>query len=128
MEMRLAAVLVILLCVSPLFGLYSTPDPDQLLIEQLAKSGGDLSKPHNIVFLLYFPSAEGAAKAAGDVYEKKFDVNVLKPTKAGEPWSCAARKTMVPDLKALQKIRRQFMAIATANGGEYRGWSTESMK
>lgn len=128
MKVRLATVLVVLLCVSHLFGFYSTPDPDQLLIEQLAKAGGDLSKPHNLAFLLYFPSADGAAKAMVDLYEKKFDVDMSKPEKAGELWSCKARKTMVPELKALQKIRQQFVAIAAAHGGEYRGWSTESMK
>jgi hypothetical protein len=128
MKVRLATVLVVLLCVSHLFGLYSTPDPDQLLIEQLTKAGGDLSKPHNIAFLLYLPSADGAAKAMANLYAKKFDVDMVKPEKTGEPWSCTARKRMVPELKALQKIRQQFVAIATANGGEYRGWSTESMK
>lgn len=128
MKVRLATILAVWLCISHLFGLYSTADPDQLLIEQLAKAGGSLSKPYNLAFLLYFPSANGAAKATADLYEKKFDVDMSKPEKAGEPWSCTARKTMVPELKALQKIRRQFVAIAIAYGGDYRGWSTESIK
>jgi hypothetical protein len=58
-----------------------------------------------------------------DIYKKKFDAELTKPEKAGEPWTCLAKKTMVPELKAMQKIRQQFVTIATANGGEYHGWS-----
>jgi hypothetical protein len=123
MKKRLLLILFVLLSVSYVFGFYQTTDPDQLLIEQLSKSGADVSKPHDITFLFYFPSQDGATKALFDIYKKKFDAELTKPEKAGEPWTCLAKKTMVPELKAMQKIRQQFMTIATANGGEYHGWS-----
>jgi hypothetical protein len=123
MKKRLLLILFVLLGVSCVFGFYQTTDPDQLLIEQLSKSGADVSKAHDIVFLFHFPDSHGAAKAMVDIYEKKFDAEIKRPEKAGEPWTCIAKKTMVPELKAMQKIRRQFVTIATANGGEYHGWS-----
>ncbi|HEY3771091.1 MAG TPA: ribonuclease E inhibitor RraB [Candidatus Angelobacter sp.] len=128
MKKRLLLILFVLLGVSCVFGFYQSTDPDQLLIEQLSKSGADVSKAHDIAFLLYFPNSDGAAKAMVDIYEKKFDAEIKKPEKAGEPWSCIAKKTMVPELKAMQKIRRQFVTIATANGGEYHGWSAIPVK
>src|SRR5262245_13016333 len=125
MKIRLAAVLFVLLGLSHSFGLSQTVDPDQLQIEQMAKAGVDMSKPQVISFLLHFSDGDGEAEGCVRIYEKKFNVVTSRPEKAGEKWTCEATKTMLPELKVLRKIRRDFSAIAAANRGTYEGWKIE---
>ena len=121
MKVRKVAVLCVFLGLSYSFsfGLYQSADPDQLQIEQLAKAGIDMSKPQEIAFTLHFADAHNEAKACVSIYEKKFNVVSERPEKADEKWTCIATKTMVPELKILRKIRRDFEAIANANKGTY---------
>jgi hypothetical protein len=130
MKVRKVAVLCVFLGLSYSFsfGLYQSADPDQLQIEQLAKAGIDMSKPQEIAFTLHFADAHNEAKACVSIYEKKFDVVSERPEKADEKWTCTATKTMVPELKILRKIRRDFDAIAAANRGSYDGWKIGSGK
>jgi len=130
MKVRKAAVLCVFLGLSCSFsfGLYQSADPDQSQIEQLAKAGVDMSRPQEITFTLHFADAHNEAKACVSIYEKKFDVVSQRPEKADEKWTCTATKTMVPELKILRKIRRDFDAIASANKGTYDGWKIESGK
>jgi hypothetical protein len=127
MKVRKVAVLCVFLGLSYSFsfGLYQSADPDQLQIEQLAKAGIDMSKPQEIAFTLHFADAHNEAKACVSIYEKKFDVVSERPEKADEKWTCTATKTMVPELKILRKIRRDFEAIANANKGTYDGWKIQ---
>ena len=128
MKVRLAAVLLLLLGLSHSFGLYQPADPDQSQIEQLAKAGVDMSKPQEVVFTLHFADAHDEAKACVSIYEKKFDVVSERPEKADEKWTCTATKTILPELKVLRKIRRDFESIAAANKGSYDGWKIEKRK
>ncbi|HEY2171856.1 MAG TPA: ribonuclease E inhibitor RraB [Candidatus Angelobacter sp.] len=125
MRVRLAVAFFFVLGISHLSGLYQSADPDQLQIEQLAKAGIDMSKPQEIAFTLHFAAAHHEAKACVSIYEKKFDVVSVRPEKADEKWTCTARKTMLPELNVLRKIRRDFEAIAAANKGSYDGWTIE---
>ncbi len=125
MKARLAVALFFVLGISHSFGLYQPADPDQLQIEQLAKAGIDMSKPQEIAFTLHFAVAHDEAKACVSIYEKKFDVESVRPEKADEKWTCIARKTMLPDSTILRKIRKDFGAIAAANKGSYDGWTIE---
>lgn len=125
MKIPLAVAFFLVLGLSHSFGIYQSTDPDQLQIEQLAKSGIDMSKPQEIAFTLHFADAHNLAKACVSIYEKKFDVVSQRPEKADEKWTCIATKTMLPELKALRKIRRDFEAIAAANKGSYEGWNIE---
>jgi hypothetical protein len=125
MRVRLAVALFLVLGLSYSFGSYQSPDPDQLQIEQLAKAGIDMSKPQAIDFTLHFADADSLANACVSIYEKKFDVESRRPEKADDKWTCIARKTMLPELQALRKIRKDFEAIAVKNKGIYEGWNIE---
>lgn len=125
MKVRLAVALFLALAISHSFGLYQSADPDQLQIERLAKAGIDMSKPQEIAFTLHFAVAHDEAKACVSIYEKKFDVVSQRPEKADQKWTCTATKTILPELKILRKIRRDFEAIAAANKGSYDGWTIE---
>jgi hypothetical protein len=128
MKFQWIVVLGVLLGICPAWGIGQAADPDQMALDQLKSAGSDLSKPHKIEFLLYFPDSKGVAQAAATLNGKKFDIDITRPKKEGEKWSCKAIKTMVPDLKTLQKIRKDFNNIAAANGGEYDGWGAAIVK
>ena len=116
-----------------LAGIFNTPsglpttDPDEVVLAQLKKAGSDLSKPHKIEFFLYFPKEAVAKEASLRVKQAGFNIEIRRAAK-GTDWLCFATKTMVPELSALQKIRREFEALANSLGGEYDGWGTEIVK
>ena len=106
-----------------LFGCSENPDLDESVLVQLKKAGSDLSKPHKIEFFLYFPSQSVAERAALRIRKAGFQVEVRRAAKGNE-WLCFATKTMVPELSALQQIRRDFSSLAASLKGEYDGWGT----
>ena len=106
-----------------LFGCSENPDHDESVLIQLKKAGSDLSKPHKIEFFLYFPSHSVAERAALRIREAGFQVEVRRAAK-GNDWLCFATKMIVPELSALQQIRRDFSSLAASLKGEYDGWGT----
>ena len=102
-------------------------DLDQLVLVQLHKSGSDLSKPHSIEFFLYFPTQSVAEDASYHIRDAGFEVEVRRAAR-GNSWLCFATKTMVASLPDLQRIRRNFMALAGSMNGEYDGWGTEVVR
>lgn len=121
--MRMIATLIVIFGIFGWFGRSKKSDPDQAVLEQLKKAGSDLSKPHDIEFFLYFPNESGAKQAATKIKEAGFAVEA-RPAAQGTGWLCLAKRTMVPELSALQKIRHDFSSSANALGGEYDGWGT----
>lgn len=109
-----------------LFDLFRRPkqvSPDGQVLLQLKKVGSNLSKPHDVEFFLYFPAESIAEQAATRIRAAGFTVEV-KPAAKGNDWLCFATRRMVPDIAALEQIRKDFTQLATALGGEYDGWGT----
>ena len=52
-------------------------DPDAKVIAQLKKAGSDLSKPHLIEFLFYFPSRESADRVASTLKSRGFSATTI---------------------------------------------------
>jgi regulator of RNase E activity RraB len=119
--------LTILNSIFSIFGGAKKTDPDAAVLAQLKKAGSDLSKPHQIEFFLYFQTESLAQQAALEIREKRFSVEVKRAAQ-GDNWLCFATKAIVPDLTALQDIRRQFNELAASKGGEYDGWGTAVVK
>ena len=110
-----------------LFGCSKKPDLDESALIQLRKAGSDRSKPHKIEFFLYFPTRAIAEQAASRIRDAAFQGDVQSAAK-GDAWLCFATKTMVPELAALQKIRRDFDVLAVSLKGAYDGWGTTVQK
>ncbi|MGD1018834.1 MAG: ribonuclease E inhibitor RraB [Verrucomicrobiia bacterium] len=106
-----------------LFGCSRKPGPDEAVLVQLKNAGVDLSKPRTVEFFLYLPTQATAEEAADQVRKDGFQAEV-KPSAKGGDWLCFMTKTMPPTLPELQKIRRDFEAIATTLHGQYDGWGT----
>jgi len=46
----------------------------------------------------------------------------VKPGAKGNDWLCFATRRMVPNIAALEQIRKDFAALTVTLGGEYDGW------
>jgi hypothetical protein len=102
-------------------------DTDQKVLDQLREAGSDLNKPHQMEFILYFPTEESARSVANRIRAEGFSVEV-KRAPQGSPWLCVAMKRMVPKRAEIAAIGKRFKAIAQEFNGEYDGWETSLEK
>ncbi|MEO8314528.1 MAG: ribonuclease E inhibitor RraB [Pseudomonadota bacterium] len=98
--------------------------PDGKLIDQLAKSGSDLTKLHQFEFTLRFPSQLTAERAELQLVAFAFSTRV-EPGKIGEERIIRATKVMYPVESDLQGLREKLDAIAVGNRGAYEGWKAK---
>jgi regulator of RNase E activity RraB len=99
-------------------------DGDAETLEQLARAGSDLSRPHKIEFFLFLPTQEAAEAVAGELQQEGFSVAV-SPGEASTDWLCLATREMLPELAALRSWRGRLAAMAESRQGAYDGWGTE---
>ena len=102
-------------------------DRDAVTIEELARSGSDLSRPHRIEFFLYVPSRTAADELAGELRAQGLAVEVQRETD-GQDWLCLASLDMLPELGLLHNWRARLTAMAEARDGVYDGWGTEVLE
>lgn len=102
--------------------------PDIRVLSQLRQAGSDLSKPHQVEFFLYFPEEAGARRAEKKLTEPGLTSSVA-PSASGKPeWLLSVKKTMVPSVEELVRLREFFDATAAAEHGTYDGWGTPVVK
>jgi hypothetical protein len=97
------------------------PSPDAVLLEQLAKSGSDLTKLHRVEFTLHFPTQKAAERAELQLIGLAFETNT-EPNKTGKDWVIQASKNMYPVESDLLGLRDKLEVIARENHGTYDGW------
>lgn len=95
--------------------------PDGKLIDQLAKSGSDLTKLHQIDFTLRFPTQNAAERAELQLIGFAFATRV-EPGKTPGERVIHATKVMYPVESDLQGLREKLNAIAAESRGVYEGW------
>jgi rhodanese-related sulfurtransferase len=100
---------------------------DQLTLQQLAKAGGNLAMPTDVVNYLYLPSEQLAQAAAAELREAGYSVEV-RPAATGSNWLALARIDLVPSPENIQLLRDRFEALAAKSGGEYDGWEAAVTK
>ena len=94
---------------------------DALTRQHLAKAGGDLNKPTDVVNYLYLPDEPKAQQAAAELRAAGYAVEV-RPAATGNNWLARANIDMVPSHENIALIRERFEALASRLGGEYDGW------
>ena len=99
-------------------------DPDQEVIDQLAKVHSDLRQPHSLDFYLYLPTKAKAASAAFQLCEHGYN-SVVKRDADGKNWLCLATKNIIPDKLRIHEAQERMRALAAKHGGEYDGWESE---
>lgn len=95
--------------------------PDGRLIDQLASAGSDLSKLHQIEFILHFPSQGAAERAELQLLGFAFRTTILPGRKPDERLILAV-KVMYPLEPDLEGLREKLNAIAAQHRGSYEGW------
>jgi len=122
-------VLLIVIVAVVLFVRGATPRKasDAQVIEQRAKGGSNLTRPHNIEFRFYFPSRELAERVSATLRADGFQVSVEEVTQ-GNQYSVRAARAMAPLLSELQSLRSRLDELATREGGIYDGWSADVVK
>jgi hypothetical protein len=88
---------------------------------QLAKAGGDLTKPTDVVNYLYLPDEPRAQKAGAELSAAGFTV-VVRRAATGANWLTKANRDMVPSADNIAQMRALFERLANELGGEYDGW------
>jgi hypothetical protein len=95
--------------------------PDGKLIDQLARSGSDLTKLHQIEFTLRFPSQLAAERAELQLTGLAFATKI-EPGKTADERVIRATKVMYPVESDLQGLRAKLDAIVAQNRGSHEGW------
>lgn len=96
-------------------------DPDAAPLEELARAGSDLTRPHDLEFFLYLPSEAAAERVAEELRRRGLAVT-RSPELESQDWLCLATMRQVPTLESLREFRRTFTALAEAEEGVYDGW------
>jgi hypothetical protein len=102
----------------------AAPDADAATIEQLARAGSDLTRPHTIEFFLYLPD-RAAAEAVATALEPEGYRTELSQEEQATDWLCLATRVMIPDMATLRACRERLTPLAESHQGVYDGWGTE---
>jgi len=99
----------------------SPPEEEDLeRLAELREQGSRLNLPHPVRGFLVFETEASARQAADLLGREGFSCTV----RAGQDgsWVTTAVMQVVPTPGAITKLREQFDAVTSANGGTYRGW------
>ena len=94
---------------------------DHLTLQQLAKAGGNLAKPTNVINYLYVPDEQLAQEAGSELRQAGYSVEV-RPAATGSNWLALAKIDLVPSAENIRLLRQRFETLASRLGGEYDGW------
>jgi hypothetical protein len=96
-------------------------DPDGRVLKNLVANGADLSKPHNLEFLLYLPDQQRATEVCETLKTEGY-VGTVKRGAQGSQWQCRATKSLVPSHAQILSIGSRMQDLARLHGGTYDGW------
>jgi len=105
-----------------MFG-FGKKDRDELVIKALKDSGSDLSKPHHIDFNFDFSTFEQAAPVAQALDKDGFEIKMFEND--DHTFTIEAKKTLIPSIKTMRALTKQFKVLTEKYGGNYDGWGTE---
>ena len=97
------------------------PEADRQVLAAFRDAGGDVDKPTEVNFYLYFPTRDAAERAAASAGTPQMPAYVDRGAD-GKSWLCFVSGQMVPSEAAIRAASVRLQAIAAAHGGEYDGW------
>ena len=100
---------------------------DRQVLAQMREAGGDLSKPTEVNFYLYFKDRPAADSAAAHAGAGPLVATVRRGADASS-WLCLVSGQMVPDEAAIHSTAVRLLALARQYGGEYDGWEAAITK
>ena len=97
---------------------------DGQVLVQLKRAGSDLSKAHNCQLFFIAPSQDTATRLIEALSEIEISAQVSE-FQQGTEVGVSAELKLVPEFKAMAKLRQRVSAIAAEMGAEYDGWGSE---
>jgi len=94
---------------------------DRRVIEQLRRSGSDLSRPSRLRHYLYGRTKGDAEHLAERLREDGYQVTV-RPAAKGKDWLALATNRMVLTPESIRETRGKLESLAASIGAEYDGW------
>ena len=94
---------------------------DAETLRHLAKAGGNLALPTEIVNYLYVPDEARATQAGSELVAAGYRVEV-RHAATGPLWLTLAKIDLVPSAENIAMIRQRFETLASQLGGDYDGW------
>jgi hypothetical protein len=92
-----------------------SPEADEATLQALQRAGTDLTKETEVIFYLYFPTRELAARAAESIRNPTFVPEVKDKL-------CQVNARIVPSLNTIRDASVRFHAVAATLHGTYDGW------
>lgn len=108
-----------------LAALQGNEDPDAMVLLQMAEVGADLRKPHRPEFVFEATERANAESIARELYELDYEVQLYEPDDENPEYQVVAKRTMVLDLRVLNRLTLGFEALAEKHGASYDGWGAE---
>jgi regulator of ribonuclease activity B len=108
-------------------GVIGSLEGDQQVLAELKKAGGDLSKPTEVNYYLYFQN-KSAAESASALAGAGPLVATVRRAANDSAWLCYVSGTMIPSEAAIHAHTVRLVEIARKYGGEYDGWEAALAK
>lgn len=77
---------------------------------------------------MYFPSEAGAQHVAARLNAQGFRASVKQAAGGNLPWHTFATRSMVPEVREMERLRRVLTELSESERGEYDGWRTPVVK
>jgi hypothetical protein len=100
-------------------------DPDAMVLLEMEKIGADLSKPHEPDFAFEAAEESKAKALADELRALGYNVELYEPDDDNPNFQVAAKRSMVLDLKVLNRLTLEFEALAEKHNASYNGWGAE---
>jgi len=101
-------------------------DGDRQVIEQLQRTGADLSKARDVKHYLYVPTARAQSQTAAALRRDGYTVDERLAADASEnppnKFLVLASIDAVVSAQSVEEMRKVFEKLALEHGGEYDGW------
>jgi hypothetical protein len=99
-------------------------EADRQTLEALRNAGADLSKPTHVLYYLYFPTQDVAARAQLSGTTPELPATV-RPAASGGGWLVLFEGSLVPSESTIHGHTKRLSALAGSLGGEYDGWEAK---
>ena len=103
-------------------GFVGTPEGNRATLTALRDAGGNLTKPTEISFYLYFPSRAVAERAAAMAQTAQLSPTVTESANGDGTWLLLLTGVLTPTQSALDDTSTRLEAVAAEFGGDYDGW------
>ena len=94
-------------------------EADELVLDHLARLGGDLETPHETHHFVYLPTPAGADAVAHALHRDGWSTSVEESEGA---WLVTAARTYALTSELVRDTRARLARLASEHGGVYDGW------